>query len=592
MATEFAPPRVYRTNRASPARWLWSHARRYWYLFVTMFLGALLNAWAMGYVPVWLGRAFDALTQAQPSWRGVLVAAGMIALLYTFRALMMLMRNASAETLAQRMERDVRDEFYIALLGKSMAFHDRIPVGEILARATNDVREVNLMFSPGINLVVGSAMFLVMPLWIAGRYHPSLRLVPLGFLLVYAVLLARYLKRLDPLSMDVREAFGRLSVHVNEVLDGIETVKALGREDFEIERVDGRARAYRDAEIRKGYEDAKFWPYLLYGVTLAAGALHGLYLFRQGLLTLGDVVGYVVLLDLFRFPTFASQFAYVQVALGLASARRLLELLNQETHLDHNPQGYAGEMQGEVTFEDVWFGYDPEKPVLKGISFHVKPGTRVAIVGPTGSGKSTLVKLINRTYDVTRGAVRIDGVDVRDWNLTALRAQISIIEQDIFLFSRSVRENIAFGRPDAPQEAIEQAARMAQAHGFIQEFPQGYDTPVGERGVALSGGQRQRIALARAFLTDPKILILDDATSAIDSATEDEIQKAIFQVARGRTTFIITHRLSQIRWADWILVLDQGRLVAQGTHEELLRTCEVYRRLFQVPVAHLAPSSS
>ncbi len=592
MATEFAPPRVYRTNRASPARWLWSHARRYWYLFVTMFLGALLNAWAMGYVPVWLGRAFDALTQAQPSWRGVLVAAGMIALLYTFRALMMLMRNASAETLAQRMERDVRDEFYIALLGKSMAFHDRIPVGEILARATNDVREVNLMFSPGINLVVGSAMFLVMPLWIAGRYHPSLRLVPLGFLLVYAVLLARYLKRLDPLSMDVREAFGRLSVHVNEVLDGIETVKALGREDFEIQRVDARARAYRDAEIRKGYEDAKFWPYLLYGVTLAAGALHGLYLFRQGLLTLGDVVGYVVLLDLFRFPTFASQFAYVQVALGLASARRLLELLNQETHLDHNPQGYAGEMQGEVTFEDVWFGYDPEKPVLKGISFHVKPGTRVAIVGPTGSGKSTLVKLINRTYDVTRGAVRIDGVDVRDWNLTALRAQISIIEQDIFLFSRSVRENIAFGRPDAPQEAIEQAARMAQAHGFIQEFPQGYDTPVGERGVALSGGQRQRIALARAFLTDPKILILDDATSAIDSATEDEIQKAIFQVARGRTTFIITHRLSQIRWADWILVLDQGRLVAQGTHEELLRTCEVYRRLFQVPVAHLAPSSS
>ena len=592
MATEFAPPRVYRTNRASPVRWLWSHARRYWYLFVTMFLGALLNAWAMGYVPVWLGRAFDALTQAQPSWRGVLTAAGMIALLYTFRALMMLMRNASAETLAQRMERDVRDEFYIALLGKSMAFHDRIPVGEILARATNDVREVNLMFSPGINLVVGSAMFLVMPLWIAGRYHPSLRLVPLGFLLVYAVLLARYLKRLDPLSMDVREAFGRLSVHVNEVLDGIETVKALGREDFEIERVDGRARAYRDAEIRKGYEDAKFWPYLLYGVTLAAGALHGLYLFRQGLLTLGDVVGYVVLLDLFRFPTFASQFAYVQVALGLASARRLLELLNQETHLDHNPQGYAGEMQGEVTFEDVWFGYDPEKPVLKGISFHVKPGTRVAIVGPTGSGKSTLVKLINRTYDVTRGAVRIDGVDVRDWNLTALRAQISIIEQDIFLFSRSVRENIAFGRPDASQEAIEQAARMAQAHGFIQEFPQGYDTPVGERGVALSGGQRQRIALARAFLTDPKILILDDATSAIDSATEDEIQKAIFQVARGRTTFIITHRLSQIRWADWILVLDQGRLVAQGTHEELLRTCEVYRRLFQVPVAHLAPSSS
>jgi ATP-binding cassette subfamily B protein len=221
------------------------------------------------------------------------------------------------------------------------------------------------------------------------------------------------------------------------------------------------------------------------------------------------------------------------------------------------------------------------KPVLHDITFKVKPGMRVAVVGQTGAGKTTLVRLINRTYDVTRGAVLVDGVNVRDWNLEALRRQISIIEQDIFLFSRTIAENIAFGKPDATREEIIAAAKMAQAHDFIMSFKDGYDTVIGERGVNLSGGQRQRLALARAFLTDPRILILDDSTSAIDSETEDKIQRAIFAAARGRTTFIITHRLSQIRWADLILVLRKGRLVAAGTHEELLETSEAYRRIFQ-----------
>ena len=588
MATEFVPPRVYRTDRRSPLRWLWSHARRHSWLFLLMFLGALGNGLAMGFIPMWTGRAFDALTSHPPRWEGVLQAAGMVAGLYALRAGLMLMRNFSAETIAQRMERDVRDEFYTALLGKSMAFHDRIPVGEIMARATNDVREINLMFAPGLNLVVGSLMFLFMPLVLGPRYHPALVAVPGLFLVGYVMLLFLYLRALAPLSMQVRETFGRLSTHINEVLDGIETVKALGQEDYEIQRVERRTRAYRDAVIRQGYEEAKFWPFLFFSIALAAGAFHSLYLFWQGHLSVGDVVGYVGLLQLLRFPTFVSQFAYSQVALGLASARRLLEHLNFETPLDHNPQGYAGAMRGDVEFRDVWFGYEPDKPVLKGISFRVRAGMRVAIVGPTGAGKSTLVKLINRTYDVDRGAVLVDGIDVRDWNLGALRSQIAIIEQDVFLFSRSVRENIAFGRPEATQDEVETAARWAQAHQFILNLPQGYDSRVGERGVALSGGQRQRIALARAFLTDPRILILDDATSAIDSETEDEIQKAIFQVARGRTTFIITHRLSQIRWADWILVLEGGRLVAQGTHEDLLRTCEVYRRLFQIPLVDAA----
>jgi ATP-binding cassette subfamily B protein len=237
-------------------------------------------------------------------------------------------------------------------------------------------------------------------------------------------------------------------------------------------------------------------------------------------------------------------------------------------------------MAGAIEFEHVTFNYQSEQPTLDDVSFSIAPGQTVALVGQTGTGKTSIVKLLNRIYDTSAGCVRVDGRDVRDWQMASLRKQISIIEQDLFLFSRTVAENIAFGHPKATRELIEAAAQAAQAHDFIMKFADGYDTIVGERGVTLSGGQRQRLALARALLTDPRILILDDATSAIDSATEDQIQQAIYTAARGRTTILITHRLSQIRWADVIIVLKQGRVAASGTHEELLEKSGAYRRIF------------
>jgi ATP-binding cassette subfamily B protein len=292
-------------------------------------------------------------------------------------------------------------------------------------------------------------------------------------------------------------------------------------------------------------------------------------------------VAYVGQLALFGFPVYTSIGSFSQLALGYASAGRILSIMNTEPDLDQNSAGYDGTLRGEIAFEGVDFGYSTSgKQVLYDVSFSVQPGQTVAIVGQTGSGKTTVTKLINRIYDVDAGRVRVDGRDVREWSLAALRSQISIIEQDIFLFSRSIADNIAFGKPDATREEILAAAQKAQAHEFIMSFEAGYDTVVGQRGVTLSGGQRQRIAIARAFLTDPPVLILDDSTSAIDSATEDKIQQAIYAASEGRTMILITHRLSQIRWADHIVVLRKGRVVAQGAHDALLGSSESYRRIF------------
>jgi ATP-binding cassette, subfamily B, bacterial len=287
------------------------------------------------------------------------------------------------------------------------------------------------------------------------------------------------------------------------------------------------------------------------------------------------------LLGLFGFPTFISLMAYSQVSLGIAGARRILQLINAETMLDENAGGYNEPMQGHIRFENATFSYVEGTEVVQNVSFAVARGATVAIVGQTGSGKSTLTKLINRTYDVDEGRVLVDGVDVRDWDLAGLRQQISIIEQDVFLFSRSVAENIAFGCPGASRDEIIAAAKAAQAHDFIMTFAGGYDTIIGERGTTLSGGQRQRLAIARAFLTEPSILILDDSTSAVDSATEDKIQQAIARVAERQTTLLITHRLSQIRWADQVLLMRQGRVFAAGKHEELMREHAAYRRIFE-----------
>ena len=577
---EYSVALRYKTNRKGPVRWLVSHAVRQWHFLLMAILGAVANA-ALASIPaIYFGEAFTIIQKGSFDMQRILQIAVIILITQVIRGVIQFARNFGFELSAQVMERNVREELYSSLLGKSMTFHAQQSIGELMARATNDVREVNYLFSPGVNMVFGSINFLFIPLFVGPAIHPELILTPLLFIILYTLAIWHYLKVLKPATTAVRRNFGHLNSRLAEAIDGIETVKAFAQEEQEISHFETNARDYRNALLRQGDIEASFLPLLLLAIAMGTGLFHSLVLYNQGAISLGNVITYFSALAMLGFPTNVSIFSYSQISLGLSSARRILELINREDNLDQNLGGHQQAMKGDVTFNNVTFAYQDQEPTLSDISFEVRSGQTIAIVGQTGSGKTSLIRLINRTYDVTSGQVLIDGIDVRDWYLDTLRNHISIIEQDIFLFSTSIAANIAFGKPDATQEEIEMAAKNAQAHDFITMLENGYETIVGERGITLSGGQRQRIAIARAFLTDPSILILDDSTSAIDSATEDTIQKAIYNAAKGRTTFLITHRLSQIRWADLIIVLKQGRISAIGTHADLMESSDAYRRIF------------
>jgi ATP-binding cassette, subfamily B, bacterial len=581
---EFSVIGEYPYNRRNPFRWVLSHLLRYKGLLVLFLFAASLTNIFFSAIPRLTGLAFDEVLQPAPNMQRLLwLGLGLLGLVLV-RGVIDLTNSTAIETLGQRLERDAREELYISLLGKSQTFHNRQRVGDIMARASNDVRQLNPMMNPGISLITESIMGLIAPLVFIAFIDPRLLVAPLLFEVVFFFALRRYMNQLNPVAGMQRATFGNLNASLNETISGIEVVKAMAQEAQEQRKFIHNAASYRDYFVKEGEIQARYLPLLLLGFAFTGAFAHGLYLLSLNEITIGQLVAYTGLMGILRFPAFISIFTFSLVQMGMAGAERILALMREETELDENLAGHAAAMRGELRFENVTFYLENSQegmPVLRNISFTAAPGETIAIVGQTGSGKSTLTKLVNRIYDVDEGRILIDGVDVRAWNLESLRSQISTIEQDIFLFSRTIAENIAFGMAQqVNQAAIEAAARSAQAHEFITGFRDGYQTEIGERGVTLSGGQRQRVAIARALLTDPRILMIDDSTSAIDSATEDHIQRAINQVMEGRTTLLITHRLSQIRRADKILVLHQGEIVDQGTHDELIHRCSLYQRIF------------
>ncbi len=577
---EFTVAGEYHYNHLSPVRWIISHLMRYKHLILSFMLAVILTNILYAVIPVLTGVAFNIVLQGEFARNRLLVVSLALFAIIVIGGGLDLCARFFPELLGKRLARDARAELYLSLLGKSQTFHNRQRVGDIMARAANDMTQLSSMVAPGFDIIFDSFTSLVITIIFIAFISPQLLLSPLLFTAVFLIALRSYSRRLNPVSDKMREQFGELNAGLTESVAGIEVVKATAQENQEQRKFELIARGYRDFFIKNGYIQAWYLPPLLLSIALVGGFLHGLYLVLHNQLSVGSLVAYMGLMVMLHFPAFISSWSFSLVQLGVAGAERILTILKEETELDENQDGYNHVMRGDIMFEHVSFSYG-DTPALKNISFHAEPGQTIAIVGQTGAGKSTLTKLVNRIYDVDEGRILVDGVDVREWSMDSLRSQVSTIEQDIFLFSRSIAENIAYGLgQQANHAAIEQAAQGAQAHAFITSFKDGYKTVIGERGVTLSGGQRQRIAIARALLTDPRILILDDSTSAVDSATEDEIQKAIRRLLQGRTTLLITHRLSQIRWADKILVLKRGELIDQGTHAELLERCETYRRIF------------
>lgn len=577
--SEFTVDSAYRYDQRGAVRWIASHALRYKALVAGAVLLYVCSAFAYSFAPVLIGQAAALITNPANAEPLLWVAAGIFGIL-VLDGICNLSAAYLVEYIAKRTETDAREELYASLLGKSQTFHNQQRVGDLMARSTDDVGMLSSMIMPGLSLITESMLTIVAPITFIGLINPHMLIVPVGFIIVYFFALKDYTRQLNPVTTAQREEYGNLNSRLEETISGIEIVKATAQERYERNKYLKIANKVRDLFVKQGLIEGRYLPLLLFGFAFGLTFFHAMWLYNQGVLTIPDIISIMGLMGVLRFPTFISIFTFSLVQIGLSSARRILDIIQTESDMDENTEGYHQPIEGEIRFEGVTFTYEEGKAVVDDVSFHLLPGQTVAIVGQTGAGKSTLTELVNRTYDVKAGQILVDGVDVRDWNLTALRSQIATIEQDIFLFSRTVAENIAFGVPTASQEAIEAAAKEAQAHDFIMGFADGYNTVIGERGVMLSGGQRQRLALARAFLSNPRILILDDSTSAIDSKTEDEIQRAIQHARQGRTTLLITHRLSQIRWADTILVMDKGKVIAHGTHDDLLRSSSDYRRIF------------
>jgi len=580
---EFSPGKdpYVKSRKKGATRWILAHVLHgsnklfITIIIFTIILSANLSAIAV----IIIGETISALLTGMTALLGNYILT--LLLLGISGPVMRIMSRMLIETLAQRIERDARREFFANLLGKSQSFHDRQKIGELMARVTDDVRMLNFLISPALSLIVESFTYLFIPIIYIVMYYPlQLIIEPIFFSISFLFLLRSYSRKIGPVTARLRGNFGLMTATLSETLSGIEVVKATVQEEREMKKYFTHANNYKKAFIERGKLQAKYLPILVLALVITAGFTHSIVLFNLGMMDIGQIIAFLGILGLLRFPTNISMFVFAIFRLAASSADRLLELMNKKTEIDENKEGKEKVFNGNIIFENVEFIYpDSKTPVLKDISFEVKPGQTVAIVGTTGSGKTTLTKLISRLYDVSKGRILIDGSDIRDYALQTLRDQISYIEQDVFLFSTTIFDNISFGRVSSLEQVIN-VAKQAQAHDFISELPEEYQSKVGERGVQLSGGERQRIAIARAFLSDPRILILDDSTSAIDSNTEDKIQFAIKTILKNRTTILITHRLSQIRWADLILVLKNGEIAAQGNHEELLKTSEEYRKIF------------
>jgi len=498
------------------------------------------------------------------------------------------------EFLGQRVVYRLRTEIFEHLQNLSYSFYDKVDAGQIITRVTSDMDQLGRLLGFALPNLINAFCLLTSVGVVLLFQNRSLALIAFSITPFVACISLVYNRYVRPFMQRVWTEVSKVNAMVQEVVAGFRVVKALGMREEMIQRFEGRNKELYSIGMTTTKLNSVTWPLLglVVGVGTAAIYWNGGLQVVGNEASLGELVAFTMYLGMMTWPIMSIGFILTRYQRAMVSAQRVFEVLDAEPEVKESPNAIElPNLMGSVRLEDVTFGYDSSKPILRGLSLSVSPGEKVAIVGATGSGKSTLIKLIPRFYDPQGGRILVDKYDIKGVTIESLRKRIGIVHQDVFLFPLSIRENIAYGRPDAPQEKIEAAAKTARIHDFISALPQGYDTLVGERGITLSGGQRQRVAIARSLLIDPAILILDDSTSSVDADTEMEIYDALRELVKNRTVFIITQRLSTLKLADRIVVIEGGKVVEDGRHEDLLVKPGEYAKLYMAQFARQEASA-
>jgi ABC-type multidrug transport system fused ATPase/permease subunit len=544
-------------------------------------------------IPLLLGETVDAVTRGERSrvlpLALAIVGAGLVRIAFSVP------RRVIAGRISLGVEYDLRNRMYRHLQSLELGFFDGQQVGQLMSRVTVDLQSIRFFLGYGLVFILQNVLTIALAAAVMLYLQPSLAVISLLPVPVVIAAAARYGRFSRPALQEVQQRIAELTAEAEENISGIRIVKAFARESHRFDRFRGRVGRVFDQSMYSTRLRAFYNPMISFlpNLGLAAVLLIGGRQVVHGTLTLGEFASFNAYLLMLMFPMRMLGIALGMAQRAVASGNRVFEILDRRPAIE--PPAHPlplPEGGGHVRFEDVTLAYNGGEPAVAGVTLDVAPGETVAVVGPTGSGKTTLVAAIARLYDVTAGAVSIDGRDVRDLDPHVLREVVALVPDDGFLFSASVRENIAYARPEASLEQVRLAARRAQIADFIETLPDGYETLVGERGLTLSGGQRQRIAIARALITDPRILILDDATASVDAATEREIKRALREVMEGRTTFVIAHRLSTIMLADRIVVMERGRVTAIGTHEKLLDESPLYAEIVEKGLPRLGVALS
>lgn len=559
-------------DRRTPRRWLWSHMRLRPLLPVCAVLGELAHGAASVVTVVLLGQLVDQVLSTTRTLQGLEPFIWALLGLVLLRFLAGIGAAAAGQALSERLQQTTREEAFGALLQKDAAFHVRERSGDLMARITGDAQMLSVMVLPGMTMLLSSVLSTVIPLIGIGLVNVQLLIVPVVFTGAAFVLIQKYSEVLEPLTWWARGQYGALNTVASEAISGIDVVRSHGLQAEMNTRFGTAVGGYRDAQMAQAGAEARYLPTLLYAVAFAAALAHALWLQSTGGLTLGQVIAFMGLFVQFQNPVSIPLYGLTLVQLGMASASRMLELLN--THTPGASAGaplgeYTGTLNGEIALSGVTLRLG-EHSVLLDADLTVRAGEHVAVIGATGSGKTSVLHLFNGTLQAESGRVSLGGIPVQDWSLPDLRPQVAMVEQEVFLFNRTVGENVRFGsaRPVSDEE-VWAALDDAQAAGFVAALPGGLDTLVGERGVKLSGGQRQRLALARALIHRPSVLLLDDATSALDEPTGRAVQRSLRERHTQRTVVMVTNRWSNLAWADRILLLQGGQLHSFASVQEL-----------------------